>query len=506
MKRFGIGMRAALFVLAIALAIPGSVRAAGCAPGGDGCMPTGEQCATGNYNGIWPGRHLTSVAACLTAAGHTLAYVGGNAHPLILCGTVIVADRPLFSDEPNECDGRYTDLDPLRHSVMLPSDYEQTSERYPVLYLLGGNATDEKSWFMWDPDGLRTLVDSSNVIVVSPCCGDTFYADWRDGAHPYETAFVKALIPLIDSTFRTIGDRAHRAIAGQSAGGYGAVAIAARHPDLFVSVGSFSGPLDIASPHSRALNTAAPWTIYFATHDDPVPTSPIWGDPVVDEVWWHGMNPTDLAINLRGGSITAAVGNGVPDNRDLGSGPSVAQLMAIEAWLHEQNDRFHAALTGESIAHRYVVRNGAHNTFHAVDDLHDWWPFMANAFGNVAPEGFDHRRVEQVFSVWDWTFEADERRATEFLEVRDASVGGLSLIGSGLTAVTTASFFAAGQTVLLTGAAEPSAIADSDGRIRFHVSLGQPHTLRQYTLRQRAAEALARNGYFIERAVAFTAL
>src|SRR5205823_5770656 len=56
------------------------------------------------------------------------------------------------------------------------------------------------------------------------------------------------VIPAIDRRFRTLANRAHRAIAGFSMGGYGAVALAARHPDLFAAVGGFSGVVHITIP------------------------------------------------------------------------------------------------------------------------------------------------------------------------------------------------------------------------------------------------------------------
>jgi enterochelin esterase-like enzyme len=51
----------------------------------------------------------------------------------------------------------------------------------------------------------------------------------------------KDLIPYIDSAFRTIPDRDHRALAGLSMGGFQAFSIGLDHLDLFSSIGGFSG-------------------------------------------------------------------------------------------------------------------------------------------------------------------------------------------------------------------------------------------------------------------------
>ena len=52
---------------------------------------------------------------------------------------------------------------------------------------------------------------------------------------------VKDLIPLIDSTYRTLADRDHRAIAGLSMGAGQAMRIGLTHLDTFSAVGAFSG-------------------------------------------------------------------------------------------------------------------------------------------------------------------------------------------------------------------------------------------------------------------------
>ena len=52
---------------------------------------------------------------------------------------------------------------------------------------------------------------------------------------------IKDIIPMIDSNFRTIADREHRAMAGLSMGGMQTRAITLAHPELFSSLGIFSG-------------------------------------------------------------------------------------------------------------------------------------------------------------------------------------------------------------------------------------------------------------------------
>ena len=57
----------------------------------------------------------------------------------------------------------------------------------------------------------------------------------------FEDDVTQALIPFIDSTFRTLTDRDHRAMAGLSMGGMQTFQVTFNHLDLFSYIGGFSG-------------------------------------------------------------------------------------------------------------------------------------------------------------------------------------------------------------------------------------------------------------------------
>ncbi len=71
----------------------------------------------------------------------------------------------------------------------------------------------------------------------------SMYGDSFDKSIMVETAFIKELVPHIDHTYRTIPTREGRAIAGVSMGGYGAIKLACKYPDIFSSVVSYAGAL-----------------------------------------------------------------------------------------------------------------------------------------------------------------------------------------------------------------------------------------------------------------------
>jgi predicted peptidase len=130
----------------------------------------------------------------------------------------------------------------MKYNIVLPTRYEQTNDRYPVLYLLHGYSSNYTAWArMRVPEYARAY----DLIVVMPDAGNSWYVNWaksEDGQkNRWEDAIIKDLIGHVDATYRTIGRREGRAINGLSMGGYGGLMLGLRHPDLFCSIGSHSG-------------------------------------------------------------------------------------------------------------------------------------------------------------------------------------------------------------------------------------------------------------------------
>lgn len=123
-------------------------------------------------------------------------------------------------------------------NVILP----QTAQHgpFPVFYLLHGLSDDHTSWVR--RTSLERYVDDLPLIVVMPNGGRGFYTDAAQG-FAYESALVRELVPFIDRMFNTRSERAGRCIGGLSMGGYGAIKLALKFPDLFCSATSHSGAL-----------------------------------------------------------------------------------------------------------------------------------------------------------------------------------------------------------------------------------------------------------------------
>ena len=88
----------------------------------------------------------------------------------------------------------------------------------------------------------------------------------QDMASAFEDDVTQALIPYIDSTFRTLSDRDHRAMAGLSMGGMQTFQITLNHLDLFSYIGGFSGAGGMLVLGDRKLD---PKTDYNGVFADP---------------------------------------------------------------------------------------------------------------------------------------------------------------------------------------------------------------------------------------------
>jgi S-formylglutathione hydrolase FrmB len=128
----------------------------------------------------------------------------------------------------------------MRYDVVLPAGYSSGQQRYPVLFLLHGWQGDETNWVK-----LTHLVELASryaLIIVTPQAANSWYVNSATNpADRYADYIADDLLAEIDGHYRTIASSHQRAIAGLSMGGYGALLLTFRHPDLFGFTASISG-------------------------------------------------------------------------------------------------------------------------------------------------------------------------------------------------------------------------------------------------------------------------
>ncbi|WP_158609442.1 alpha/beta hydrolase [Kocuria soli] len=154
--------------------------------------------------------------------------------------------------------------------VTLPEDYDESRD-YPVLYLLAGTAEGETPAKWVDKAAVEDATADLDAIVVSVDDGSYgWYSDWTvpgDSARAWRSFHLEQVVPWVDSTFPTIDDPQSRAIAGASAGGFGAMTYAEQRPDLFGSAASFSGLLSFDAQADRELVMGEVYGLTGSAHD-----------------------------------------------------------------------------------------------------------------------------------------------------------------------------------------------------------------------------------------------
>ena len=156
-----------------------------------------------------------------------------------------------------------------RAFVYTPAEYSANpKKKYPVLYLQHGWGEDETAW---SNQGHANLI-MDNLIAEGKCkpfiivmtygmtnnarFGTINSFNYKD----FETVLVDELIPFIDSNFRTIPDKKHRAMAGLSMGGMETKNITLARPEVFDYYGLLSGgiytPDDLKDVKPRLIFTS----------------------------------------------------------------------------------------------------------------------------------------------------------------------------------------------------------------------------------------------------------
>jgi enterochelin esterase-like enzyme len=243
----------------------------------------------------------------------------------------------------------------VRYSIYLPSDYETSQRKYPVLYLLHGYSDDETGWTQFGEvqkiaNETISKGEATQMIIVMPDAGVSWYINDAAGKVKYEDFFINEFIPFIDSIYKTRNKKQYRAVAGLSMGGYGSFIYAMKYPDLFSA----------AAPLSAAIHS----------------------DYEITEM------PDNLKnykfIELFG--IDLAVKNRLTETWNKNSVLKLAANVAVEKLnqvhyyidcgdddrLVKANMELHSIFLDRKVKHEFRVRDGAHN-----------WPYWRSALPEV---------------------------------------------------------------------------------------------------------------------------
>jgi len=247
----------------------------------------------------------------------------------------------------------------VAYCVVLPPSFDADKTRhFPILYFLHGLGDNEQffvhsgAWNM--VEDLRERGELKDFLIATPDGGAGFYIDSRDGKNRYEDFLLQEFFPFIEKRYRVSPGRANRAISGVSMGGYGALHLAFRHPQLFSSV----------SAHSAALIDKLP---NFLGGVQGSPRSRVlggtFGSPP-DPAFWEQNSPIAIArtANLAGLKIYFDCG----DQDDYGFETGAAALDKV--------------LTSQHIAYEFHLYPGRHDYTYFAAHIPDSLKFHAQLF------------------------------------------------------------------------------------------------------------------------------
>lgn len=253
----------------------------------------------------------------------------------------------------------------VRFSVVLPENYYETKASFPVVYLLHGLGDDETSWLEYGQISqyAEKAVGENEIIpmiFVMPQGFRTYYVNDYKGSFLYQDMFVKELVPFIDSLFRTIPQKEKRAVMGYSMGGFGAMILPLKHPEMF----------GVSVPLSMSIRT-----------DDQYKTEDAGG---WDEQWGRLFGEPGFKDSAR---ITEYYRQNSPFYLLPLMQPEIFKNLRIymdngdkEQTLCRSNEELHILMRKLGIPHEYRVRNGGHSFEYWCSALPDALNFISDAF------------------------------------------------------------------------------------------------------------------------------
>lgn len=255
---------------------------------------------------------------------------------------------------------------PVRYCALLPPSYDaEKTRRYPVLYYLHGLFENEQTFVDFGGWNLvESAQDSKRIgeyLIVIPDGGRSFYINARDGNQPYENFLIREFLPAIEKKFRILAGRQSRGIAGTSMGGYGALRLAVKHPQLFVSVSAHSAALIEQLP--RALPEGVPQRFQRRLEI----LGEVYGSPP-DRTFWDANNVFTYARQagataLRRLKIYFDCGNTDEYGFDAGA------------------TALHKLLDTRKIPHEFHLYPGGHGPLYLAEHLDASLEFHSRAFG-----------------------------------------------------------------------------------------------------------------------------
>ena len=251
----------------------------------------------------------------------------------------------------------------VRYTIYLPSDYETSQRYYPIVYLLHGYTDDDTGWLQFGEanriaDKAIAEGDIPPMIIAMPDGGVSWYINDYQNQMRWEDMFIDEFMAYIEAEYRVRPKKEFRGLAGLSMGGYGALVLALRHPDLFAATAAFSSGV--------------------LTDEEMESTPQERYDAIFGILYGQGLQGSArLTDHWRQYSVLDIVKNTPAD-----------QLKTVRYYIDCGDDDFlaignaslHILLTQKEIPHEYRVRDGAHTWSYWRTGLPEGLKFIGERF------------------------------------------------------------------------------------------------------------------------------
>ena len=253
----------------------------------------------------------------------------------------------------------------VHFSVCLPKTYYTVKQSFPVVYLLHGLGDNETAWLEYGQiaqysDNSVEEGETVPMIFVMPEAFRTYDVNDYMGTFLYQDFFVKELVPYIDSLFRTIADKRHRAVMGYSMGGFGALMLHLKHADVIGTAVPLS--ISVRTDEQYMTEDASGWDEQWGR---------LFGEPGLkgaDRIttYYKQNSPFHILSQMSAAEIKKL--NIYIDNGDK------------EQTLCRSNEELHILMRNLNIPHEFRVRDGGHSFQYWRSALPNALRFISDAF------------------------------------------------------------------------------------------------------------------------------
>ncbi len=233
----------------------------------------------------------------------------------------------------------------IKAVVVLPDNYQNKKDSFPVVYLLHGYSGSYSNWPKKMLD-LQKLATENNMVLVSP---DGGYSGWYVNSpvmatNQYETFISEELVNYIDKNFKVFPEAAKRGITGLSMGGHGALMLGITHPQTYGAAASMSGAVNLMSLANR------------------YEIKQILGDTAQYLSTWKKYSVVNIADTLTNNKMPLLLDCGIKDI------------------FIKDNRLLHEVLLRQNINHTYIEREGGHTWSYWINALPDHLLFFRKIF------------------------------------------------------------------------------------------------------------------------------